>query len=241
MVNFFKENQFIIFKGVEILAAVTGLCLYAKYKFTPAKYFIWFLVYVVFIENIGSYPRILSIYESLSHYNDMIQGTIFQTNRWWYTIFWSIGSILFFSFYYYKILINRLNKDILKISTILFVICTLVIILNNGMRFFNTVLPSISVLGFIIIIECVVFYFIETLNSDKILNFYKSLNFYISAVILIFWLVKTPLSFYEIYYRKIDMDYVNLRGNINLFIISFMYLTYTIGLIVSYPESIKKQ
>ncbi|GAL73156.1 hypothetical protein JCM19302_3037 [Jejuia pallidilutea] len=67
--------------------------------------------------------------------------------------------------------------------------------------------------------------------------FYKSLNFYISAVIFIWWLIIAPLTFYDVYYKYeigvgvFDKAFVDLRFQIFLFANLFMYLTYTFALI----------
>lgn len=221
-----------IFLSVEILAAVTGLILYNKYKHTAAKYFIYFLVYIVITVIIKRYTYCVKDDGFLS----FLDGTLLEKNYWLGTISWKIGAVTFFGWYYLKILNNKAQKNILRMSIILFIIASLFIILFTLPDFFKTSIPSIAILGALIILQCSFYYFMEILQSEKILTFYKSLNFYISCVILLFWLVKTPLVFYEQYYSKSDMDYVSLRHFINLFLISFMYLTYTIGLIVSKPE-----
>jgi len=44
----------------------------------------------------------------------------FQSNYWWYNIFWTIGSALFYSFYFGKILKTKLFSKIIKFSGMLF-------------------------------------------------------------------------------------------------------------------------
>ena len=165
-----------------------------------------------------------------------LQGTLLQANYWWFTIFWKVLAVLFFGWYYLKVLKNSKTKKILKISLVVFLPISILTIVITLPKLFYGNINLIDILGAIIILQCAFYYFFEVLQSDKILNFYKSLTFYISCAILILWLIQTPLIFFELYYRTSDMDYVNLRGYINLFVISFMYITYTIGLIVSKPE-----
>lgn len=231
MVKFINDYASYLYLVVEIIAAVTGLILYKRYRHTAAKYFIYFLIYVVVFGVIGRYT--FWVRDGIFSF---LQGTLLEKNYWWYTICWSLGAIVFFVWYYLKILTNQRAKSTLKIALTLFLIASLCIIILTLPDFFKTSIPSISVLGAIIIMLCVFYYFFEMLQSDKILKFYKSLNFYISCTILVFWLVKTPLAFFEPYFRVADMDYVNLRGYINLFAISLMYLTFTVGLIVSNPD-----
>ncbi|WP_239004413.1 hypothetical protein [Lacinutrix sp. WUR7] len=218
--------------SIEVLAAVTGVILYRKYKHTTAKYFIFFLVYVIVTALIARYTLYVKNNGPLS----FLDGTLMERNYWWFTICWKITAVVFFGWYYLKVLNNAISKRILKISLIGFSISSMLIILLTLPDFFTKPIPLISILGAIIILQCVYFYFMEILQSENILTFYKSLTFYISVAILLYWLIKTPLVFYEQYYRKLDMNYVSLRRYINLFVILFMYTTFTIGLIVSKPD-----
>lgn len=232
VIDYVINNSHNLILFFEILAAVTGLVLFNKYKNTDAKYFIYFLVYIVIIVVVGRYSYLV-LNDGIFNFLD---GTVLERNYWWFTLTWDILAPAFFGFYYSKILNNIVRKKILKTSVIIFLVVSIIIILLNLNLYFTSSMKSISVLGALIILECVFFYFMEILQSDKLLTFNKSLNFYISCAILIFWLIQTPLVFFEQYYRKLDMEYVNLRGFINLFVISFMYITYTIGLIVSKPK-----
>lgn len=232
MIEFINQYSTSIFLALEILAAVTGIILYEKYRYTAVKYFIYFLIYVVIFVLLGRYTH----YVRDDGFLNFLDGTLLERNYWWFTIFWDIGGATFFGWYYQKILVNRTAKNILKISVILFLIVSTVSIVVTLPDFFKMSLPIINILGALIILQCVFYYFLEILKSDEILNFYKSMSFYISCAILILWLVQTSLVFFEPYFRKEDMEFVYLRGYINLFVISFMYLTYTIGLIVSDPD-----
>ncbi|MBU2940509.1 hypothetical protein KO494_13255 [Lacinutrix sp. C3R15] len=232
MIEFLINNRLNILIFVEILAAVTGVLLYGKYKGSAAKYFIYFLVYIVFMAIGGRYTYWV--------YNDgifsFLEGTLLESNYWWYTLFWKIAAVVFFGWYYLQVLQNTTSKKILKVSIILFLIISFGTILVTLPDFFKGAIPIISILGALIILQCVFYYFLEILQGDKILTFYRSITFYISCAILLFWLIKTPLVFFDPYYRMADMQYVNLRAGINFFVIYFMYITYTVGLIVAKPE-----
>ena len=116
--DFLLNNFSQITLSVEILAAVIGLILFKKYKHTAAKYFIYFLVYVVIIVLIGKYSH----YVKDDGFLSFLDGTLLERNYWWYTIFWKIGAVLFFGWYYLKILLNTLHKKVLKVSLIAFLI-----------------------------------------------------------------------------------------------------------------------
>ncbi|AUC81242.1 hypothetical protein [Lacinutrix sp. Bg11-31] len=233
MEEFLKDNYILITRGVEILAAVTGLLFYKKYKNTAATYFIWFLVYITICDFLCGY----TYYVKNIGFLNFLGGTLFEKNYWLSTLYWKIGAVLFFTFYYYKILKTKQSKLFLKYTGYSFLLFSLIYIIVHFQEYFIRSFPIISVLGALIISICVVLYYIEVLQSEKILSFYKSLNFYISTAIFIWWLIITPLVFYSLYFTKADWNFVILKWQIYLFANIFMYTTFTIGLIVSKPQS----
>jgi len=235
--DFLRNNYSLLTRSVEIIAAVVGLLCLKKYKSTHTKYFIYYLVYVALLELIGSYPRYVANYDSLLVVKNYLKGGYFEKNYWWYSIFWNVGGIVFLSFYFRKILSNRIFKTILKYSTLLFMVfAMLYYAINFKELFFNSIFTGISLFGIIIILGCFIFYFFEVLNSEKILEFHKSINFYISATIFFWWLIITPLIFYEIYFSSVDWSFIFLKWQIFLFANVFMYLTFTFALIYCKPE-----
>jgi hypothetical protein len=213
--------------------------LYKKYKNTAVRHFILFLFAIVFVDFLGGYTYYVVDGKFLS----FLIGTKFEKNHWLYTLSWDIGAVVFFSFYYNLILDSKIFKTSINIFLFLFVVFSIVYIYMNWDAFFNQLFIPIFVFGALIILKCAVFYFIEILQSDKILIFYKSVNFYISFVIFVWWLVITPITFYDIYHHYIvgstagrDMNYFILRNEIFLFANMFMYLTYTFALIWCRPE-----
>ncbi|MGB5417528.1 hypothetical protein [Algibacter sp.] len=224
---------------LEFLAAVTGLFYYKKYRNSAAKYFILFLIIIAISDALNYYTWYVGSDKALS----FLIGTKFEKNHWWTTLYWDIGAILFYTFYFYKILKKQLFKNIIKYSGYLFFVFSLIYITLHWEQFFYEFFTVFDVLGAIIICLCSVFYFIEILLSDKILNFYKSLNFYISVAIFFWWLIITPLSFYSVYFTYeigknfFDLDFVHLRRQVYLFSNMFMYLTFTIALIWCRPEN----
>ena len=216
------------------MAAVTGLLYYKKYKPTAAKYFIFFLVYL----SIGDFINTYTKYTANNKMFSFLKGTLLEKNYWWSTLFWKIGAIAFFAFYYQKILKTKRFKIILRYLGFSFVVFSLAYICFNFEAYFIKFFPIISVLGALIIFLCATLYFIEVLSSEKILSFYISLNFYISCAIFIWWLIITPLVFYDIYFSTADWDFVVLKWQIYLLANIFMYSTFTFGLIYSKPEHV---
>ncbi|MFS4481599.1 hypothetical protein ACKGJY_01160 [Hyunsoonleella sp. 2307UL5-6] len=239
MSKFLLDNYYLFTYSLEFLAAVTGILLYSKYKTTAAKYFVWFLFFIAISDLLSYYVR----YVRLDEFLDFLIGTKFERNHWWGTIYWAIGAIMFFSFYYRQIFKTDIFRKVIKIASYSFLLFSILHIINNWDAFFNQFFIVIDILGALIIFLCTTFYFYEILQSEKILVFYRSLSFYISAVIFIWWLIITPLTFYDIYYEYeigvgvYDKAFVNLRHLIILFANMFMYLTYTFALIWCKPEN----
>lgn len=233
MEDFFVQYKSEITRFVELLATITGLIFYKKYKFTSARYFVFFLVYL----SLGDFINTYVYYIKNDGIFSFLEGTVFQRNTWWSTLFWKIGAILFFGFYYSKILKNKKFKRVVKVSSYFFFFYSLMCIVFNFDDFFIKSFSSISIFGAIIIIFCSVFYFIEILQSEKILTFYRDLNFYISTSIFIWWVIITPLVFYDTYNLLWDWNFIFLRWQIYLFANIVMYSTFTFALIFCSPEN----
>ncbi|WMI64953.1 hypothetical protein RBH94_12895 [Aestuariibaculum sp. YM273] len=226
------QNYELITHSVEISAAVTGLILYNRYKPTAAKFFIWFLVYLSFGDFAGNYVH----YIKNEGVFNFLEGTPLTGNFWWTTLYWEIGAVLFVAFYYHKILSNIVFKIIIKISGFIFFIFSIIYILTHFQAYFKMFFPPISIFGAAIVFMCVIFYFIEVLLNDKILNFYKSLNFYISFAFFIWWIIITPIVFFDIYNGSKDQLYIDVQRLIFLTANVAMYLTFTFALIWCRPE-----
>ncbi|TXG39615.1 hypothetical protein [Seonamhaeicola maritimus] len=237
MKDFLLNNYSFITHLVEFLAALTGLLFYKKYKFTAAKYFIWFLVYVVFFDTLSGYTR----YVHPDRFLSFLIDTPFEKNHWLGTIYWDIGAIIFFVFYYNKILKTNRFKIVLKYSAYLFLGISIVQIIVGWQDFFSKFFSVIILAGAVVIFEGTVLYFVEVLKSDKILTFYRSLSFYISSAIFIWWLIITPFTFYDVYVtyevvgRYQDIDFIFLKWQIFLFSNIFMYSTFIFALIFCKP------
>ncbi len=238
MEEFLRQNYSFLTKLIEIIAAVAGIFVYKKYKATVVKYFIWFLVYVAFVELIGNYTKYLANYEFLSNFRELLKDTLFEKNYWWYTLGWTIGAALFYAFYFNKIIVNIAFKKTLRFLFWLLIIFVGFTAIIDIKELFSSFPKYIELLSFIIIILCVTFYFVEIIKSEKILTFYKSINFYISSVILFWWLITTPLLFYEVYFSTLDWNYVILSWQIRLFANIIMYSMFTFTLIWCKPQNV---
>lgn len=236
MREFLVEYDVFLILGVELLAALIGLLVYNKFKTTKVKYFIWFLWYVFFIDLIGWTPYFIYKYESFKWIDKYTNDTIFERNYLWYGIFWKIGSTLFISFYFRLILMNEYFKKIIKYLTLLFLLLCIVYLAFFYKTYYTGESYLINFSGVLIIVLSTSFYLAEVLMSHKIINFYKSVYFYIASVFFVFFLIKTPIMFFQIYYTTDDWNFVFLRDDIILFCNVFMYFMFSYALLKCKPE-----
>lgn len=237
MESFLLQNFNLINNGVTFFAAIAGIFCLKKYKNPIVSSFVYFLIYVAVFQFVGNYPAYMIEYEFLKPLKTLVEGTGFQRNYWWFNLFWTIGSTLFFSFYFQKILKTKFYKNIVKVSAVIFLLSSIVFIVINTDLFFKSSIPFIALFGAFIIFIYTSLYFFELLKSDRVLTFYKSLNFFICATIFIWWLVTTPVGFFNIYFSKSDWNFVFLRWQIFLFMNIFMYLSFAFAFFWCRPEN----
>ena len=134
MEEFLLEYKNTLTFSIEILAAVTGLLLYKKYKFTVAKFFIGFLLFLTICDTLGNYTKYIANDGIFS----FLEGTLLDKSYcyWWYTLFWKIGAPFFFSFYYSKILKTKDFRIITRICGYVFLIFSIFYISINWGNFF---------------------------------------------------------------------------------------------------------
>ncbi|MBF8149950.1 hypothetical protein ITJ86_08570 [Winogradskyella sp. F6397] len=234
MHEFFKEYYSVISHSIEFLAALTGVLYYKKFKFTVAKYLIFFLIYAFLVDLIGSYPEYL--YNLDLYY--LIEGTLIEINYWWFTIFWFFGIVTFISFINYNILKKNIYKKTVKYVFYIYTSLFLIYCIVNFEKVFLMLDPFLMTLSLWAIFVCVCVYLVEILQSTKIIYFYKSIYFYINAAFLFWILLLGPMVFYEIYFSTADWSYIILKYQIYLGVNVLFYLTLTIAIICCEPETI---
>lgn len=232
MLEFIFKHNSLITHSIEAIAAITGLLYLKKFKGTPAIAFIGILLYLFLIDTLGGYPQYYGTFDFL----EPIKNSRFYKNSWWYTVFFDIIAVFLFCLFYLKVLKKKKHRLIIKYVAFVYLIVSLITIYNNFDLLFLVAFPILYVFSAIIIILCSIFYFIEIIETDAIIVFYKSIYFYISVAIFVWWLVITPLVFYDKYFILSDRDFMILKRSIYIFSNIFMYTTFVIGLIVSKPE-----
>lgn len=234
MKNFILNNHVVITYVIEFIAVLVGFFSYKKYQHTTAISFIHILFFIFFIELIGSYPN---YYNKLEFLNPLY-NSVFRQNYWWFTIFFDVIIVFLFSRLFLKVLNIRFLNRLVNISSIIFLVFSTIFLFVNYEKLFFQVFPFIQIVGSLLIIISTISYFIELILSDKILFFYRDLYFYISVALFMWWIIMTSLSFYDIYSKNGDWNFILLKWQIYLIANLFMYTTFAIGLIVSKPEKI---
>ncbi|MBC8756336.1 hypothetical protein H2O64_16800 [Kordia sp. YSTF-M3] len=153
---------------VEITTAIVASIYFYKYKSTYLKYFIIYLWYIAINEAIGKYSS-----EVLAIYNLII-----------YNIYLLISFSFLFSVYWNFLKYKKYKKTVFIFGVIYIIFFTV-----NGLFFENytkdlVTYPFIMASCFLII--TVTFYFIEILNSEKVLNVTRDLLFWISVGVVLF-------------------------------------------------------
>lgn len=239
MLSFLSKHYVFIFTLFEILAAFLGVFYYKKFKSKAARLFIWFLIYAVIVERLGGYPIYIEKYDSLNWLKQLIKGTAFESNYFYYDVFWYMASTFILSIFFRMIINQNKLKKVINFAIYFFLISSIYYFIIQFSNSYYNHFKFLSIISLIIIIISTFSYFIYLINSDKLLVFYKELGFYVAVGSLPFWLITTPMQFFEVYFHSFDAHYVLLKKMIFLFSIIFMYLTFSIGLIVSKPEQKK--
>ena len=232
MDDFLKENYSLITSLIEVFAAIIGVITFKKYKYTSVKYVIYFLVYAFFIDLIGGYPSYLRD----KGYFHLIEGTLIEKNYWWYTIFWWVGLSCFMFFVNYNIVKTVRLKQILKYGFYIYLLQVILYIVFKFEKVFNYN-QFISIASLWIVFLSIIIYFFETLASERIVLFYKSVYFYFNTTFFIWILIIIPLEFFELYFIEGDWDYVLLKWKIFLSLNTFLYMTLSAALLFCKAES----
>ena len=232
MLDFLTSYFNFIVYGFEIFAALVGLYFLNKTKTRCTKIFVFYLLYVVFVEFVGT---CLIYFKSTTIFSFLISLGILSTG--WYNLFWMYGSVIFVLFYYHTLFTNLRFKLFLKIMAILFSIVMISHFIVFPDIFLTNRTPLYQISGLIITLICVTLYFIEFLNGEKILMVFQTFSFYATLGLFVWWLIVTPVIFFENYNTEADWDFANLKRRIFLFANIFMYTCFVTGFIMSKPKS----
>jgi len=221
-----------IFLLMEVLAAVVGTFVYFDgCKISNVKNLMIFLWITLGIEILGFYPFFIS-QGSLC----FLDNQYFSRNFWLYNIF----TLAIFTFYvnFFKNQFNGLKiKKYINITLLLFLISAVTNLVFSGV-FFKGYSSYSFIMGVLILLSAIFYYFYEMLQSDEILHFHNSLPFYIAVGTLVTYLCIIPIFIFSKYYsRSISPDFVNVYGVIINLANIFLYTCHIIGFIVCYRRN----
>ncbi len=216
-------SDFVLYS--ELLASIIGSIYFYKYKHTPVRYLLYLLWYITLTE-------FTSWYASENDVFGFFDQNGIHYNYWFYNLLKIVTfSTLFFI--YLKSINTKKYQEWIKIFFSIYIIITIVnwSILQS---FIFEMSETPKIVGSIFLIITILFYFIELLKSDKIVTFHKTLLFWISVGLLLFYSGTIPFTL------KTN-GYATIPGIHELFLIVYilaiiMYLIFTFGFIWSKKE-----
>lgn len=201
----------------EILAFISGILFYKKYFNTPLKYFLILLGIMTSIELYYTFVT------------DVLHQTI-QNN----TAVYNVLSVVEFSTYFY--LFRCFSKKRVHKKTISFLaLCYAIAVLVN-FSFFQKLSSTGSfhlytyALGALFLVIVISLYLIEILKSDEVLNIKKSLLFWISSGLMIYYVGVLP---FWIGLPYIPQEELKNAGYILFSLSIIMYSCFIFGFICS--------
>jgi hypothetical protein len=202
-------------KFFELGAAIVGFLNYTKLKNTFWVYFPIFLLTLFSLECYGQFLASNKNYsENVNLYKLIVIPILFS----------------FYSFIFYNILLKK-RPLLFIIGMVLFVISLLLeyTLLRSSHPFYASL--SLAIVNIFFLIYCLMYY-IQLINSDRLITFYNSLSFWFCTGLLVFYLGCLPyFGLYNIlatkFYKTIFLPYTWVFVVLNY----IMYSLFVIGFI----------
>lgn len=224
------ENSTIITSCFELIAAISGSLYYKKVRDKRLRIFVHYLWLTFAVEVLGSYSYLM-----LNNYDYQwfiaLKNSPFCANRWLYNIY-SYLAMGFISIFYYNFM-NTYKTRVTILATMGAYSVFTILYYTLTDAFFKTTLPYHFTISVAIICLYVLLYFLQLINSDKILYFYKMPSFYISVGLLLWYLCVIPLFIFNDYFKAINVDFLEFRYLLLLFINLCAYTCFAFGFL--YP------
>ncbi len=222
-----------IFQGIinllELLATIAGTLYIAKYRDDNiTRYFVYFLWLTVFVEFVfGWLPTLIYYMNTFS----FLKGTFLEKNYWVYNIYFIISFYVYINYFKWNIKSIFFKKILTVLSAFYLISSFLNLIFSNF--YFSSYSSYTFILGTVLFLFSIALFYFEMLKSDEVLNFHKSIPFYISIASLLFHVSVTPLSIYSKYFRMSKSpDFVEIYEIIFNSANIFMYTCYTFGFLI---------
>jgi len=224
----------IIINLFELIAAIIGTIYISRYRVDRfTRYLVFFLWFTVFVEIIfGWLPTLI---EEIIAFK-FLENTIFAFNIWIYNIY-DVISFTFYLLYFANLMESERHKNIgVKIVGVYIIFC--IMNLSFSGVFFDTNSTFNAVIGTLLLVLYIIYFYFQMLQSEKILEFYKTIPFYVSVGALVFHLIVNPIFIYEQYYSNtVSPEFVRIFLTILTIVNIFMYSCYTIGFLICYKKN----
>ncbi|EZH72185.1 hypothetical protein ATO12_24950 [Aquimarina atlantica] len=223
-------NMFlIVINFFEIAAAIVGTIYITKYREDHFfRYFVYFLWFSAFVDTVfGWLPTLIHYTEQFS----FLKGTIFSNNQWSYNVFDLINFSFYLLFFIHFIDSYKVKKTGVYIL-IGYITTSLLNLVFSG-KFFEAPMIYNLISGTLLLILFIIIYYYRILQSERILDFYKMMPFYVSVGALVFHIIVNPVFIYGEYYNNDKSpEFVQVYRIILTAANIFMYTCYIIGFIV---------
>lgn len=214
----------------EFLAALAGSYYLRKVDHSLLRVFVYYLWLTFIVEIVGTYTYLMS-YDFDYGWFIAIKNSVFSMNIWLYNIY-SYLAIGFISIFYYN-LMTTVKSRITVLATLGVFSLFVILYFTLTDAFFIAALPYHFFISVSIICLFVLLYFLQLINSDNILDYYKLPSFYISITLLLWYLCVIPLFIFDGYFKSINADFVRFRTILLLFINICTYSSFTFAFL--YP------
>ncbi|GHC57977.1 hypothetical protein [Ulvibacter litoralis] len=192
-------------QALEVIAFITSIYYYRKDRTKYTLYLVLFLGLTVFSECFGWYAYFVK--EGSFLY--FLEGTPFEKNYWYFNIYLII-SMLFYIHYFKWYYQSKKNIKLINMLSILFLVGSITYLFFTPI-FFIGFSPFTMIVGTLFVFLSVALYYLELLNSNRILKIHKTLPFYVSVAALIWHLCVTPFMIYSYYFsNSLDPEFVKL-------------------------------
>lgn len=230
LTDFLIKHGGIITILFELLAALAGSYYLRKVNNSLLRVFVYYLWLTVGFEIVGRYTYLLD-YDYDYGWFIAIKNSVFNHNTWLYNIY-AYLAIGFISVFYYNLMTNFKSR-IAVLSTLGIFSLFAILYFTLTDAFFVATLPYHFFISVSIISLYVLLYFLQLINSDKILDYYKLPSFYISITLLLWYLCIIPLFIFDGYFKSINSEFVRFRTILLLFINICTYSSFTFAFL--YP------
>ena len=216
---------------IEIIAAIAGSYYLSKNKdaIIANRYLVYFLWFTVLSETLSKYPSIA--YFTNYEYFGFTKDSLFERNYWIGNIYILVS--YYFYIYYFSSLLNieKFRKKWRLINSI-YVIIGVIVLFVTDIFFIGHSIYTETVGTILLLIVIITFYF-DLLKNDEIIGLKRYLPIYLSIGLLFFTLCTTPLSIFSQYFKSENELFVYVKAYASLFANVIMYLTFTIGFLIS--------